>query len=584
MAWLWQDARFGFRTLFKDRGFFLAAVLALALGIGSTTAIFSVIDNVLLEPFPSIDSHRLFGIRIHDSAANQSQSRNWFSVPEFLDYQEQNHIFDRTMGVWEKTVLLGGSSAPEPLDTDVVTGNTFGFLGVPALLGRGILPRDAQPGAPPVFVLSYKVWVKRFGLDRSIVGKTFILNDQPTILVGIMPSRFAFWGGDIWMPAHLDRADPGAARQLFVLYGHLKPGLDVTTAESDLRILAERSSKVYRGTYPKQFDAHLESLGEIVAGRIRNTLFTLLAAVGLLLLIACASVANLLLAKATAREKELALRFTLGASRFRIVRQLIVESVLLALAGAAVGCLFAWAGLKGLIALLPQFTFPDEAVINENTPVLLATMGTAILTAVIFGLAPALVASRRDLNGPLKTGSRGNTGFRRGRLRSTLIVSEVALSLLLLTGAGLLMRSFFLQRAVDLGIRTDHVLLTGLDPPAKRYKSVDSQARFLRELIPSVERIPGVVSVAGALAFPPRGGASTDFDVAGVTHSERWIGDMVPCSWQLFQTLQLRLLAGRLLSPADENEKRKVVVINQSMEQNISDARIPSVVSFSWPR
>jgi putative ABC transport system permease protein len=575
MDWLWQDARFGFRTILKDRGFSFAAVLALALGIGSSTAIFSVIDNVLLQPFPYADGNRLFDVRIHDSAAAPSQIRNSFSIPEFLDYQQQNDIFDRTMGVWEVTALMGGPSAPEPLDADLVTANTFDFLGVPPLLGRGILPRDAQPGAPPVFVLSYKVWVKRFGLDRSIVGKTFILNDKPTTLVGIMPPRFAFWSGDIWMPASLDRADPDAARRFFVLYGHLKPGLDPKAAEADLRILAERFSKIYRGSYPKQFDVHLMSLVEVASGRIRNTLFTLLAAVGLLLLIACANVANLLLAKSAAREKELALRLTLGAGRFRIVRQLIVESLLLALAGAAVGCFFALAGLKGLIALLPQFTFPDEAVIGENIPVLLATVAITVLTAVLFGLAPSLAASRRDLNEPLKTGGRGNTGFRRGRLRNVLIVAEVALSLLLLTASGLLMRSFFLQRAADLGIRTDHVLLTELNLPATRYKTTDSQTRFLRELIPRVERLPGVISVAAALDFPPFGGVDTDFDVAGITHSQRWLGGMVPASWQLFQTLRLRLVQGRLLTPADENGKRKVVVINQTLAARYFGRRNP---------
>ena len=224
LASLWQDIRYGLRTIFKDRGFVVAAVLALALGIGSCTAILSVIDNVLLEPFPYVDSHRIFGIRIHDSATSEGEGRNYFSLPEFLDYQEQNHIFDRTMGVWEETMLMGSSGALEPFDTDMVTGNTFELLGVAPLVGRGILPSDAQPGAPPVFVLSYKVWVKRFGMDRGIVGKTFILNDKPATLVGIMPPRFAFWGGDIWVPASLDRADPEASQRYFVLYGHLKPG------------------------------------------------------------------------------------------------------------------------------------------------------------------------------------------------------------------------------------------------------------------------------------------------------------------------------------------------------------------------
>jgi putative ABC transport system permease protein len=568
-----QDIRFGLRTMFKDRGFVVAAVLALALGIGSCTAIFSVIDNVLLEPFPYVDSHRIFQIRIHDSATGEGEGRNYFSLPEFLDYESQNHLFDRTMGVWEETVLMGSSRALEPLDTDRVTGNAFEFLGVAPLIGRGILPSDALPGAPPVFVLSYKVWVKRFGMDRGIIGKTFILNDKPTTLVGIMPRRFAFWGGDIWMPTCLDRADPAASQRYFVLYGHLKPGLDPKAGEAELAILAGRFADIYRGQYPKQFDVHLDSLGVYVANAIGHALYTLLAAVGLLLLIACANVANLLLAKAGTREKELALRLTLGASRSRIVRQLIVESVLLALTGAAVGCLFALAELRGLIAVLPQFTFPDEAVISENTRVLLATVAIAMLATVIFGLAPALAASRRDLNEPLKAASRGSTGG--GRMRSMLVVGEVALSFLLLTGAGLLMRSFFLERAVALGIPTDHLSLTGLSLPPQRYKGTESQARFVRELLSRVEGLPGVASAAAAVDFPPRGGMSTDFDVAGVTHSQRWTGDMVPCTWQLFNTLSIRLLAGRLLTPADEDEKRKVGVVNQAMSSRYFGRRNP---------
>jgi putative ABC transport system permease protein len=563
LASLWQDARFGVRTMLKDRGFVVAAVLALGLGIGSCTAIFSVIYNVLLDPFPYHDSHRICQIRIHDSATGEKEGRNYFSVPEFLDYQEQSHVFDRTMGVWEETVLMGSSGALEPFDTDRVTGNAFEFLGVAPLAGRAILPSDAVPGAPPVFVLSYKVWVKRFGMDRSIVGKTFILNGQPTSLVGVMPRRFAFWGGDIWMPASLDRADPLASRRYFVLYGHLKPGLDRSAAEAEMTILAKRFANIYREQYPKQFDMHLDSLGVYVANAIGRTLYTLVAAVGLLLLIACANVANLLLAKAGGREKEMALRLALGASRSRIVRQMIVESTLLALTGAAVGCLFALAELKGLIAVLPQFTFPDEAVIRENTPVLLATVATALLTALIFGLAPALAASRRNVNEALKATGRGSTGS--GRMRSVLVVSEVALSFLLLTAAGLLMRSFSLQRAVALGIPTDHLSITGLNLPPTRYKDIESQARFVRELLSRVEGLPGAASAAAAVDFPPRGGTSTDFNVAGVTHSERWTGDIVPCTWQLFNTLRIRLLTGRLLTPADEDEKRNVVVINQAM-------------------
>src|SRR5581483_5673077 len=250
--------------------------------------------------------------------------------------------------------------------------------------------------------------------------------------------------------------------------------------------------------------------------------------------------------------------------RFRVMRQLIVESVLLALAGAAGGCLLAAVGLRGLVALIPKFTFPDEADIRLNTPVLLATIGIAFLTALIFGLAPALVASRRDLNEPLKAGGRGNSGFRRGRLRNALVVSEVALSLVLLTGAGLLMRSFFLEHQVDIGIRTAHILMTQINLPGKQYKDTESQARFLRALLPRMQSLPVVVSAAGALDFPPFGGINTDFEVAGKTHSDKWKGNMAPCSTDFPQTLHVRLLRGRNLTEADQSARRKVALINET--------------------
>jgi putative ABC transport system permease protein len=562
---LWQDLRFGIRSLRKDNGFLLACVAALGLGIGSTTAIFSVIDNVLLHPFPYTDSDRIYGFRIVEPNGQGAEDRNFFSVPEFLDYQRQNRIFTDTMGIWETTTLMGSGDRLQPLDTDTVTDNAFQFLGVPPLLGRGIVPGDGKPGAPPVFVLSYKVWLSRFGLDPNIVGQTFLLNDKPTTLVGIMPKRFALWGGDIWTPTAVDPAESGAERRNFVLYGHLRPGLDVRAAESELGGLAKHLSAIYPRSYPAQFTVRMDSLGYIAVGKFRTALLTLLAAVSLLLLIACANVANLLLARATVRQKELALRMTLGASRWRIVRQLMTESVLLSLAGAAAGCLFASAALKGLVALIPLYTFPDESVISINREVLLATIAVAIATAFVFGLAPALAATRGDLNEPLRAAARGNTGFRRGRIRHALVAGEVALSMLLLTGSGLLMRTFFLERQIDLGIRTTHLLTTSLSLPPARYRTTDSQARFLRELLPRLEALPGVISAAASLDYPPNSGSGTEFEVPGAAHFERWKGSFVPCSRQYFQTIGLRLLAGRLPTADDENGKRQVAVINQSM-------------------
>ncbi|MGI8746568.1 MAG: ABC transporter permease [Bryobacteraceae bacterium] len=564
MSWLWQDLRLGLRSIVKDRGFFFTSVLALGLGIGSTTAIFSVIDNVLLEPFPYTDGKRLMAIEIHDKSSTDEFGRQFFSPPEFLDYQEQNHVFDRSIGVRQEGVLMQGAGNPLSFNSARVTGNTFEFLGMPALLGRSITPQDAKPGAPPVFVLSYKVWRKNFGSDRNILGKTFILNDKPTTLVGVMPQRFAWWGADLWIPTFLDRAENNPNGRFFFLLGHLKPGLTPKSAAPDLQILAERLSKIYPKDYPKQFDVRLRYLVDNVVGRFRKTLYTLLAAVGLLLLIACGNVANLLLAKATAREKEFAIRSTLGARRWDLIRQLMTESILLALAGAAVGCGFAFVGLKGLVSLIPQFTFPDEAAIRLNTPVLLATLGATILTALIFGLAPALGASNRDLNEPLKTSGRGNSGFRRGRLRNALIVSEVALSLVLLAGAGLLMRSFFLERQVNLGFYSGNILTTGIQLPAKQYKTAEQQIRFMKELLPRLQALPGVESASVVLGFPPFGGINTDFEVAGKTHTEKWKGQMILCGPEFFETLRIRLLKGRLLSEQDVAGLRKVATINQT--------------------
>jgi predicted permease len=500
MTWFIQDVRFGLRSITKDRAFFLTTVLALALGIGAVTVIFTVIDSIVLNPFPYFDSQRIYEIEIRDRTTNATAIRNWFSVPEFLDIQEHNQVFDRSLGVWEESTLLGDPSSPESLDTDLVTGNAFQMLGVPALLGRSIQPSDSKPGASPVFVLSYKVWAKRFGLDPTIVGKTFLLNNTPTTLIGIMPQRFAWWGGDIWRPAVLDRARPGNSR--FVLYGHLKSGLDPQAAQSHITALLRQLAQLYPDRYPKEFGVTIDTLGNQTIGRFKPTLYLLLGAVVMILLIACANVANLLLARATAREKEFAVRRALGASRFRLIAQLLMESFLLALSGALAGCFLAAAGLKGLLAILPIYTFPDEAKISLNRDVLLATIATAFVTAILFGLAPALAASRRQLQGLTNSANRGNTSFRQGYLRNGFIVSQVALSLMLLTAAGLLMRTFFLQREVDLGIRTDHLLTSGLTLPAASYGDKGAQSRFVRDLLSRLERAPGVLSVAAAVETP----------------------------------------------------------------------------------
>ena len=437
MDWIWQDLRYGFRSLRNQPGFTALAVLALALGIGAATTIFSVIQNVLLDPFPYTDAERVVAIQIRDLSRSRPGGRTAFQTPEFLDYQEQAHVFEGVIGGTFEDMLYTTKEGTEQFDGGLVTGNMFRFLGVPALMGRTLTEEDARPGAPPVFVMSYKMWTKRFNQDPKILGRNFVFNGVSSTLVGIMPQRFTKLGADLWKPVTMDRADPVASRRYYMFQARLKPGVTMQQAEAEVGVIAQRLAKVYPDNYPKKFGVKVVSWVDSLVGQFRKTLYTLAAAVCLLLLIACVNVANMLLARATAREKEMAIRSSLGASRARLVWQLLIESFLLALAGTAVGCLFAYFGIKALVTAIPLGLIPQEAVIRLNPQVLLFSLGVSVVTAVLFGLAPALQTARRDLVEPLKDTSKGVTGgFRRGRLRNALVVLEVALSLVLLAGAG----------------------------------------------------------------------------------------------------------------------------------------------------
>jgi putative ABC transport system permease protein len=565
-----QDIRYALRNLRKAPGFAVVAVITLALGIGASTAIFSVIDNILMEPFPYPGAERFMSVQIHDTDRSEPGGQAGYIGPEFLDLVEQNHVFDGVIANDNTDVLYRAGEGTQRFDGNYVTPGTFEFLGMPALVGRVAQPADYEPGAPPVFVLRYKTWVKSFGADPAIVNKTFVLNGVSRTLVGIMPPRFGWGDADLWIPMKPSRAASakviaGAFQQHWFFMGHLKQAVSVKEAEADMTVVAKRLATVYPTEFPKHFSVHIESLTNLVVGQFKTTLFIVLAAVGLLLLIGCGNVANLLLARATTREKEFAIRSALGANRWRLIRQLLVESLLLATGGAAVGTLLAWGGLKFLVALMPQNIIPAEAVIRLNLPVLAFTLGVAVLTALVFGLVPALKAARKDLNEPLRDSGKGiSGGFRHGRLRDAVVVLEVGLSLTLLVGAGLLMRSFVALRDVKLGLQPDHVLVARLPLPVDRYKTAAQVTSFYRPLLQRLKALPGVVEATETSTLPPYGGIPSDIEIPGKTHAEKWNAMFQLVSEGYFSVLKIRFVDGRGFTEAEVNGARKLAIVNQT--------------------
>ena len=567
MTRLWSDLRYALRGMAKDRGFTALAVVALGLGIGASTAIFSVIDNILINPFPYRGADRLVVMGIVDKANKNGGSRNSFKPPEFLEIASRNGVFEDVMGQTGNDVLYRNGEGTELFAGGFTTANTFGFLGMPALVGRALTPDDSKPGAPPVFELRYKTWVAKFNADRGIVGKSFVLNGTARTLVGVMPPRFALGDNDVWIPADLRPAAPaiGQFPDYYFAIARLKRGVTISQAEADLTVLTRQLAREYPKEYPKQFTVQVQTLAAMVVGDFRSALTVVSCAVGLLLLIGCANVANLLLARSTTRQREFAIRVAMGAGRWALIRQLIVESLALALGGAALGCLLAWAGLKGLVAAIPPQIIPAEAAIRLNAPVLLFTLGVALVTAVLFGLVPALQASRQDINEPLRSAGRGvGGGFRKARLRSALVVAEVALSLTLLVGAGLLMRSFLAISHVDMGIKSDHVLVARLPLPPERYKSGEQVGFFFRSLVERLKGLPGVVDATETASLPPYGGFRMEVDVAGKTHQEKWSASCDLSGEGFFNTLSIPLVRGRLFSAGEVNGARKLAVVNQT--------------------
>jgi putative ABC transport system permease protein len=377
-----------------------------------------------------------------------------------------------------------------------------------------------------------------------------------------MPRRFTKRGADLWRAAELDPIDD----RWFLYQGRVKPGVTLKQVEADLLPIARRLADQNPKDFPKRFSIEASSYADSVVGPFKDTLLTLSAAVGLLLLIACANVANMLLARSTARDKEMAIRAALGASRWRVVRQLLIESLLLGLGGAVLGCGLAFAGIKALVALIPEGAIPREAEIGLDLPVLFFSLGLAVITALIFGLAPAVQSARRNIVEPLKDAGRGlSGGFRRGRLRNALVVVELALSLVLLTGAGLMMRTFVALQTVELGFNPSNILVARLPFPRGQYRTAAEKQKFFGQLLPRIKALPGVVEATETSTLPPYGGIGTDIDIPGKTHSDRWQAIYQLTSEGYFGVLGAHLARGRWYNEVEVAGARRVAVVNQDL-------------------
>jgi putative ABC transport system permease protein len=584
MTGLRQDFRFAFRSLAKDRRFSLLSILALALGIGASTVIFSAVYGVILNTFPFRDADQVTSFGIQDLENPSQDRRESLSIPEFLDYREQTRAFSDISGEYggfgSTPVVYTAGDSTYQFSADFMSANSFTFFGVNPVVGRMVTEEDTKPGATPVFMMSYKLWRQQFDANPRIVGTSFTLNGVSRTLVGIMPPRFRWGWAEIWVPFPLDRgqiaADPELARQYVWCVGRLRPGVSLRAAEANLDVVAHQLAKIHPDDYPKRFTVTATRLTDRVVGPFKSLIYPLLGAVLLLLLIACANVANLLLARATVREKEIAVRAAVGASRARLVRQFLVESLVLASLGCVAGCMLAYAGIRALVPLIPYDVFPQEAVIELNSRVLLFSLGIAVLTTFLCGLAPAYYAIRRDVQARLMgTGKGVNSDFSHGKGRSALVVAEVALCMVLLIGAGLMIHTFFGLTHVELGFNPEHVLAAHLPLPASSYKTAAQRKLFRQQILQRVRALPGVTAAGEAIATPPYSAGESVVTVPGKTHADKWLARIDLVSDGYFQAVSLRLLRGRLLTSDDMDSDRAVVVVNQALARKFFENEDP---------
>ena len=571
MNTLWQDMRYGLRMLLKRPGFTLVAVITLALGIGANTAIFSFVDALLINPLALPEVNRL--VAIWEKVPGQGVERNETAVANYIDWQAQSQSFENVALYSWWNANLSGIDPPERVQGYVVTTNLLDTLKVQPLLGRGFLSEEGQPGKDQVIIMSYGLWQRRFGGDPDIVNQTLTVNGIPRTVIGVMGEDYQFPKGFDLLTPYAFRPEQAADRQSHgsLTVARLKDGVTLAAAQADMNAVAARLEKQYPQTNTGRGVALFTLLNDTV--RIyQAALLVSLLAVGFVLLIACANVANLTLARAAGRAKEIAVRLALGASRWRIMRQLMTESIILAVIGGAAGILLALWGTDTLKAAMPGATVRyiiGWKNIGINFTVLGYTLGLSLAVGLLFGFAPALQASRPDLNETLKEGGGKSTASGRHRLRSALVVAEVALSLVLLVGAGLMMKSFWHLLNTHPGFSADNVLTMQMTLPRVRYPDADKRRGFFDQLNRQVAAMPGVEAV-GLVNYIPLGGSnsSDSFFVEGTPApppGQEFIGRYRVCTPDYFKAMGIIVREGRGFTEADTAASQPVAIINETM-------------------
>ena len=564
MQILLQDLRYSARQLMRSPGFTLTAVISLALGIGAATAVFSLIYAVLMNPYPYPAADRI--VRLTTQSVAGSADPVYLNGAE-IQTLRQLPIVENVLAGDYQTLMLTGQDLPESVNTVSLISNGFQDLGVPPILGRGLWPSDAVDGQEPrpVVLLSYRFWGKYYLSDPNVVGRTLQLDHKNFEIVGVAAPRFTWGGGDVYIPLKLLR-DPGRTVIVNLL---LRPGVSRASADAALQPLVERFASYMPKDFPDVFRVHVLGLNDWVVGSMRGTLYLVFGAVMLLLVIGCGNVSILLLARGTARQHELAVRAAIGASRIRIIRQLLMDSLLLAAIGAMLGVLTSFGAVVLIQRLLPPYAFASEAVIRINLPVLFFSIAVALATGVLFGLWPAVQLSRTHVGDIMQSGARRVAGSVRGRrAHSALIAAQVALTLLLLAGAGSSMKGFAQLVRQPLGYEPHNVVAIGIPLRQDSYRTWQARATYFEQLREKAAATSGVTTAAISTdATPPRNGWTFGVEILGEAQPNPSMESVNLISPQYFAALRIRLLQGRIWSDAENSKAAHVAVINQTMAQ-----------------